>query len=79
MCMPMNLPVTCKRDSAKYCVNEDLVFLWKHTIFGYLPNRNPSTDHYKNFSELILLVELSDVQRMARIGLLGVAPQKSEI
>ena len=30
--------ITCKSSSAKHCVKDDHAF---HTIFGYLPNRNP--------------------------------------
>jgi hypothetical protein len=28
--------ITCKRGSAKHCVQDDPAFLWKHTIFGHL-------------------------------------------
>jgi hypothetical protein len=34
--------ITCKRGIAKHCVKDTMhAFLRKHTIFGYLPNRNP--------------------------------------
>jgi hypothetical protein len=55
----------CKRGSAKDNVRDDHAFLLKHTIFGYLPNRNPSANQY----EILHYVgELPDVPKMVGIG-----------
>jgi hypothetical protein len=49
----LNICFTCKRGSAKHCGKDDHDFPWNHTIFGYLPSRNPSTDHYETLFDLL--------------------------